>query len=176
MAFGIHTPDNCRVTGRLDIDLALVDVVSSNEKGGFAAVRLENVQDVSGVVGKWAIIISDSNGAGFDAVINASSSIRNRAENRASYSRGVGARRYGVIRATWTILIIASGRVTKVSISTAIAGTRAAISSSARSKTRTTSFLALTTLNIPPLFMWVLNLAGNCSSADSEALEDIPGF
>lgn len=50
VAFGVHPLDRGLVAGS-DVDLSLINVVSRDEEGRLCVVRLEDIQDVVGVVG-----------------------------------------------------------------------------------------------------------------------------
>lgn len=50
MSISMHTADNIRPAGLLDIDLTFAQIVSCNEEGGFSTVRREHVKQMRRVV------------------------------------------------------------------------------------------------------------------------------
>ena len=46
------------------IDLALVDIVASDEEGGLGVVRIQNIKNVVGVRLLWAVIVGKCDRAG----------------------------------------------------------------------------------------------------------------
>jgi hypothetical protein len=59
------------------IDLSLIDVVASNEEGRLCVVRLEEVQDMVGIIGEWAVIVCDSDSATSETIVDSSAAIWN---------------------------------------------------------------------------------------------------
>jgi hypothetical protein len=76
VALGVHTLDDIDELGR-DINLTLVDVVSSDEESSLRVIAGEDIQDVVGEDLLWAIIVGQRNGTGCDAVVNARAAVLN---------------------------------------------------------------------------------------------------
>jgi hypothetical protein len=76
VTLGVHTLED---TGefRSDVDLALVDVVTSDEESGLSVVLLHQVEDVRSEDLLWAIIVGQSNRTRCDTAVDAVASILN---------------------------------------------------------------------------------------------------
>jgi mannitol-specific phosphotransferase system IIBC component len=64
----------------------------------------------------WAVIVGQGNGSRLNAVVDTSAAIFDIANLGASNGRGVSTSRCGVIGTTWTIGVIAAGRVAVIII------------------------------------------------------------
>ena len=102
------------------VDFALVDVVASDEESGLGIVCLENIENVRSVSLLWAIVVGQGNCAGSNAVVDTSATVGNGANLGTGNSRGVGARGGDVLRATRTVLVVATRRVAVVVLGTAV--------------------------------------------------------
>jgi hypothetical protein len=119
VAFGVHALDHVNVLlGQ--VDLALVDVVASDEEGRLGIVGLHEVQDVGSEDFLWAVIVGQGNGARRFAVINTGTTIRDRSDLGAGDRRGVGASRNGIVRAARTVSVVATRSVAVIAISTTV--------------------------------------------------------
>ena len=107
VTIGSHPLDGGRVAGS-HIDLSLSDVVASNKEGRLCIVRLENVQNVVGIVGDWAVIICNSDCSRGNTFVDSVATIRNRSKLRAGHSARVGSRRCHILRASRAIFVVAT--------------------------------------------------------------------
>jgi hypothetical protein len=116
VALSVHTLDNLDVF-RGEIDLALSNVVTSDEKGGFGVVGSHDIKDVASENLLGAVIIGDSNGSWLGAAVDAVPTIVDIAVFGTGNGRGVGAgwrlvlwaSRAMLIVTTWGVTVIASG-------------------------------------------------------------------
>jgi len=136
VARGVHALDDINILLG-DVDLALVDVVASDEKGSLSVVAVQNVQDVFRQNRLWAIVVSERNGTSLDAVVDTSAAIGNRANLGTVHGRSVGTSWSHVVRTARAIGILASWGVAGVGISAADAIGRTAVACRARTNTST---------------------------------------
>ena len=87
------------------VNFSLSIVVTSDEEGGFGIVLLQDIQNMLGV-DVWAVIISNSNGSSYCAVVDTGSTIQNITELRSRNSRSASA--------GWNRVIIASRGVVEL--------------------------------------------------------------
>jgi hypothetical protein len=107
VTFGCHSLDGGLVACSC-IDLSLVDVVASNEEGRLCVVRLEEVQDMIGIIGEWAVIVRDSDCATSDTIGDSSATVYDCSELGAGHSACVCSCRCNVLRASGTVLVVAT--------------------------------------------------------------------
>lgn len=110
VTFGIHTLNHVNILLG-DVNLALVDVVAGDEESRLRVIGLHKVQDMSGEDLLWAIVVGQSDCASLLAVVDTSTTVRNRSDFSASNGRGVGASRSSVIGTARTISVIAARSV-----------------------------------------------------------------
>jgi hypothetical protein len=160
VAFGVHALDDTDEL-RSGVDLTLVDVVATDEESSLSVVGLEDVEDVSGVVLLWAIVVGQSNCARGNTVVDTSATVLNGTDLSTGNGRGVGTSGGNVLRAAGTVLVVATRRVAVIRIGTAVcflsasrrcglmvvdhtSGARATLSSGTRSNTSTALTVVLT--------------------------------
>lgn len=102
------------------VNLALVDVVASDEEGSLCVVLLHQVKDVRGVDLLWAIIVGQSNCARLDAAIDTLATVLNGAKLGTGNGGSVGSSRSDVLWATRAICIVAARGVAKIVISATV--------------------------------------------------------
>jgi hypothetical protein len=119
MTLGVHALEHGSELGG-DIDLALVDVVTSDEEGGLCVVLLHQVQDVGSEDLLRAVIVGKSNGTRGDAVVNTIATVRNITKLGAGDSGSVGSRRGDVLWASGSVGVVAAGGVAEVGVSAAV--------------------------------------------------------
>lgn len=119
VALGIHALDD---TGKLrgGVDFTLVDVVASDEECSLSVVCLEDIEDVSGVVLLWAIVVGQSDCARLDAVVYTSTTVRNGANLGAGNRRGAGTSGCDVLGAARAVLVVTARGVAVVVLCTAV--------------------------------------------------------
>lgn len=113
VALSVGTLDRGCVLGS-GVDLALVDVVASDEEGGLSVVGLEYVQNVVGVLLLWAIVVSDGYRARGRALVDTSTSVLNISDLRTGNGGSVVSGRSLVLGASRTELVLATGGVAVV--------------------------------------------------------------
>lgn len=119
VALRVHTLENIDKVGG-DVDLALVDVVASDEEGSLCVVLLEKVQDVrcEGLLG--AVIVCESDSTWLNTAVDSRTAICNVANLSAGNGRSVGASRCLVLRAAWAVLVVAAWGVAEVVLSSTV--------------------------------------------------------
>lgn len=119
MALGVHTLDNIhKLCG--GIDLALVDVVASDEESSLGVVGSHQIQDVGGEDLLRTVIVGNGYGSWRNAVVDTVTAILNGAKFGASDSRGVGATGSDVLWARWAMGVVTTRGVAVVVSSTAV--------------------------------------------------------
>jgi hypothetical protein len=113
VAFSIHALDGGNV-GWCGIDLALIDVGTSDEESRLSTILLEKVENMVCVVLVWAIVECQGDGASLLTRINASSSIGDRADLGTGDSGCARASRAFVLSAARAKLVLATRRVAVV--------------------------------------------------------------
>ena len=108
---------------RSDVNLSLVDVVSSDEESSLGVVGSHNIEDVAGEDFLWAIVVGDGNCAGCGATVNTSATVLDIADLGTGDGRSVGTTWGGVLGAARAVLVVASRRVTVVIFCAAVACT-----------------------------------------------------
>jgi hypothetical protein len=119
MTLSIHALDNVNELG-CDIDLALADVVASNEEGSLCVVLLHQVQDVRGKNLLWAVIVGESNSTRLDTSVDSISTVLDITSLGASNGRSIGTSRDDVLRACRTVLVVTAWRVAEVDVSATV--------------------------------------------------------
>jgi hypothetical protein len=119
VALGIHALEDINEL-RGDVDLALVDVVASDEESGLCIVLLHQVQDVCSVHLLWAVIVGQSNRARCDTVVDTITTVLNGSDLGTRNGRSVGSRRNGVLGTSGTILVVTARGVAEVVVSAAV--------------------------------------------------------
>lgn len=104
---GSHPLDGSYVAGSY-IDLPLGNVVASDEEGRLCIVGRENVQNVVGIVGDWAVIICNSDCSRGNTFVDSVATIRDRSKLCAGHSARVGSRRCHILRASRAIFVVAT--------------------------------------------------------------------
>ena len=119
VTLSVHALNSSGVFGG-DVDLALVDVVASDEESGLSAVGLEDIHDVLGVLLLWAIVIGQSNCARGDTVVDTSATVFDVADLSTGNGRSVGTTWGYVLRAARAVLVVTSRGVAVVILGTAV--------------------------------------------------------
>lgn len=103
-----------------NVDLTLVNVVTSDEKGSFGVVCSHDIQNMGGEDLLWAIVISDSDSARSYTAVNTLPAVRNTSKLGTSDSGGVGSSRGFVLGASWAVLVITTRRIAEIIISSTV--------------------------------------------------------
>lgn len=119
VALGVHTLDDGDEF-RSNVNLALVDVVSSNEKGSLGIVGSHDIQNVASENLLWAIVVGEGNGSWLGTAVDAIAAIVDVAELGAGDRRGVCASRGDVLWAGGAMLIVATRGEAVVTIRSAV--------------------------------------------------------
>jgi hypothetical protein len=119
MALGVHALEHGRELWG-DINLALVDVVASDEESGLCVVLFHEVQDVGSKDLLWTVIVGESNSSGCNAVVNTLAAVGNVSKLGASNGGCVCSSRCNVLWASWSVGIVAARGVTEIVISAAV--------------------------------------------------------
>jgi hypothetical protein len=119
MALGVHALEHGSELGG-DVNLALVDVVASDEEGGLCVVLLHKIQDVGSEDFLRTIIVGESNGTGGDTVVDTVATVCNGAKLGAGDGGRVGSSRCDVLWASGSMGVVAAGGVAEVIVSAAV--------------------------------------------------------
>jgi hypothetical protein len=106
---------------RGDVNLSLVDVVSSDEESSLCVVRSHDIENVAGEDLLWAIVVGNGNRTWCGTTVDTSTTVLDVTELGTSDRRGVGTTWSCVLRAARAVRVVASGRVTVVVLSTTVA-------------------------------------------------------
>ena len=119
VALSVHTLDDADKF-RSKVDLALVDVVSSNEEGSLGLVLGHNVKNVASENLLWAVIVGNGDRSWLGAAVDTIATILNVAELRTGNGRGVGTTWGQVLRASGAMLIVTTRGEAVVRISSTV--------------------------------------------------------
>lgn len=119
VAFSVHTLDDLGEF-RGDINLALADVVTSNEKGSFGVVGSHDIKNVTSENLLRAVIVGESNGSWFGAAVDTVATKLDVSRLSTGNRGGAGAGWCHVLWASWAMLVVTAGREAVVAIISAV--------------------------------------------------------
>jgi hypothetical protein len=173
VALRVHTLEDIAEL-RSNVNLSLVDVVSSDEESRLSIVRGHDIEDVAGENPLWAIVVGDGDCARCGATVDTSATILDVTDLSTSNGGGVGTTWGGVLRAAGAVLVVASRRVAVVVFYAAVACTRAALASGTVTDTGTTLAVILTGRNLSLELILGLKKFVDSGETSSSARKQVP--